>query len=102
MIFGRAADKNDGYAMGNLAIMLEAGVGGPRDPARAAQLRAGVSGDSDADFAKRATADPGNFAMTAAWQSGHYADALQNAQALEPPKAMRRPRRCSDALTTKE
>ena len=79
--FGRAADKNDGYAMGNLAIMLDAGVGGPRDPARAAQLRAGVSGHFDADFAKRATADPGNLAMTAAWQSGHYADALQNAQA---------------------
>ena len=80
--FERAADKNDGYAMGNLALMFDAGVGGPRDPARAAQLRAGVSGHSDADFAKRATADPGNLAMTAAWQSGHYADALQSAQAL--------------------
>jgi TPR repeat protein len=76
--------------MGNLAIMLEAGVGGPRDPARAAQLRAGVSGHSDADFTKRATADPGDLAMTAAWQSGHYADALQSAQtraAKGDPKA---------------
>jgi TPR repeat protein len=80
--FERSAAKGDGYAMGNLAIMLDSGVGGPRDAARAARLRAQVAGHSDADFASRATKDPGNLAMTAAWQSGHYADALQNAQAL--------------------
>ena len=84
--FERAAAKNDGYAMGNLAIMLDAGVGGPADSARAAQLREQVkhiNGPSytDPDFVKRATADPGNLAMSAAWQSGHYADALQSAQA---------------------
>ncbi len=78
--FERAAAKNDGYAMANLAIMLDAGVGGPRDPERAKQLRAGVAGHSDADFAKRATGDPENQAMTASWQSGHYADALKNAE----------------------
>ena len=80
--FERAADKNDGYAMGNLAIMLDAGVGGPPDTARAAQLRAGVASHSDSDFAKRVTSDPGNLAMTAAWQSGHYQDALKIAYAL--------------------
>ena len=78
--FERAADRNDGYAMGNLAIMLDAGVGGPRDPARAAQLRAGVGKHADANFTARATKDPANLAMTSAWQAGHYADALQNAQ----------------------
>lgn len=77
-----AAAKGDIYAAGNLAIMLDSGVGGPRDPVRAAQLRAEVKAGPNADFAKRATADPSNLAMSAAWQSGHYADALQNAQAL--------------------
>ena len=80
-MFERAADLGDGYAMGNLAIMLDAGVGGPRDPARAAQLRAGVAQHSDANFAKKVTTDPENLAMTASWQSGHYTEALQNAQA---------------------
>ena len=42
-MFERAVALGDGYAMGQLAIMLDAGVGGPRDPARAAQLRAGVA-----------------------------------------------------------
>ena len=84
--FERAAAKNDGYAMGNLAIMLDAGVGGPADPARAAQLRDQLkrptsSSATDTNFARRATADPDNLAMSAAWQSGHYADALQNARA---------------------
>ncbi len=67
--------------MGNLAIMLDSGLGGPRDPNRAAQLRAEVQKGPDANFAKRATADPGNLATTAAWQAGHYADAIKNAQA---------------------
>jgi TPR repeat protein len=80
--YEKAADKGDGYAMGSLAIMLDAGVGGPRDPARAAQLRSGVSGRTDADFAKKVTGDPATLAMTAAWQSGHYQDALKNAREL--------------------
>lgn len=80
--FERAAALGDGYAMGNLAIMLDAGVGGPRDPARAAQLRAGVGRRTDAGFAARATTDPANLAITAAWQAGRYADALRSAQAL--------------------
>ena len=84
--FERAAAKNDGYAMANLAIMLDAGVGGPVDAARAAQLRDQVKrnsgpGSTDPDFAKRATGDPENLATAAAWQSGHYADALQKARA---------------------
>ena len=57
--FEKSAAKGDLYAMGNLAIMLDSGVGGPRDPNRAAQLRAQVKNGPDADFAKRVTADPG-------------------------------------------
>ena len=79
--FQRAADKGDVYAMGNLAMMLDSGVGGPRDPERAAQLRAQVKTEPDAAFARKATADPGKLAMDAAWQSGHYADAIKSAQA---------------------
>jgi TPR repeat protein len=79
--FEKSAAKGDLYAMGNLAIMLDAGVGGPRDPNRAAQLRAQVQKGPDANFAKRVTADPGSLALTAAWQSGHYADAIKNAEA---------------------
>jgi TPR repeat protein len=79
--FDRASAKGDIYAMGNLAIMLDSGVGGPRDANRAAQLRAQVKGGHDANFAARATADPNNLAITAAWQAGHYADAIKNAQA---------------------
>jgi TPR repeat protein len=36
---------------------------------------------TDPNFLKRATDDPGNLAMSAAWQSGHYADAIKDAQA---------------------
>ena len=79
--FEKSAAKGDIYAMGNLAIMLDSGVGGPRDPNRAAQLRAQVQKGSDANFAKRATADPASLAVTAAWQSGHYADAIKSAEA---------------------
>jgi TPR repeat protein len=79
--FERASDLGDGYAMGNLAIMLDAGVGGPRDPERAAQLRKGVATHADTNFARRATQDPANLAMTASWQAGHYAEALENARA---------------------
>lgn len=80
--YEKAADKGDGYAMGSLAVMVDAGVGGLRDPARAAQLRAGVAGRTDAAFAKKATGDPAGLAMTAAWQSGHYQDALKSAREL--------------------
>ena len=83
--FERAAAKYDGYAMGNLAIMLDGGVGGPADPARAAELRERLkhpndSGYTDPDFVKKATTDPGKLAISAAWQSGHYADAIQSAR----------------------
>jgi thiazole synthase ThiGH ThiG subunit len=64
----------------NLAIMLDAGVGGPRDPARAAQLRAQASGGLDANYKKRAMSNPTYQAMTMDWQAGHYADALKIAQ----------------------
>lgn len=77
----KSAAQGDIYAMGNLAIMLDSGIGGPRDPNRAAQLRAQVQKGPDANFAKRATADPGSQALTAAWQAGHYADAIKTAEA---------------------
>lgn len=80
--YEKAADKGDGYAMGSLAVMLDAGVGGPRDPERAKQLRAGVAGHSDAGFAKKATADPATSAMTVAWRAGHTQEALQTAREL--------------------
>jgi TPR repeat protein len=80
--FERAAAKNDGYAMGNLAIMLDAGVGGPADKPRAAQLREQLKHLTDPNFARKATTDPGKLAMSASWQSGHYADALKSAQAM--------------------
>lgn len=79
--FEKSAAKGDLYAMGNLAPMLDSGLGGPRDPNRAAQLRAQVQKGPDANFAKRATADPASLALTAAWQAGHYADAIKTAEA---------------------
>jgi TPR repeat protein len=78
--FDRSAAKGDVYAMGNLAVLLDAGVGGPKDPARAAALREAVKRGPDAGFAKKATADPNNLAMSATWQSGHYAEAIKAAQ----------------------
>jgi TPR repeat protein len=78
--FQRAAEKGDQYAMGNLAMMLDSGVGGPRDPQGAAQWRERTKAGPDQAFARKATADPAKLAMDAAWQSGHYADAIQNAQ----------------------
>jgi TPR repeat protein len=80
--FERAADKGDVYAMGNLAAMLDSGIGGPRDPTRAAALRAQVKGGPDANFAHRATADPAGMALNASWQAGHYADAVKQATEL--------------------
>lgn len=79
--FEKSAANGDLYAKGNLAIMLDSGVGGPRDPARAEQLRAEVKAGPDAGFARRATGDPGNLALTEAWQSGHYSEAIKNAEA---------------------
>ena len=84
--YERAAAKNDGYAIGKLAIMLDAGVGGPADPNRAAQLREQLKHPNtlsytDPTYVKKATADPGNLSMATSWQAGHYAEALQNAQA---------------------
>jgi TPR repeat protein len=79
--FERASAKGDVYAMGNLATMLDAGLGGPRDSDRAAQLRAKVKAGPDADFAQRATADPEHSALIGLWQAGRYADAVQAAQA---------------------
>lgn len=77
----RSAAKGDIYAMGNLAILLDAGVGGPRDPARAAQLRAAVKRGPDRAFTAKATTNPSNLSMNASWQSGHYAEAIKTAQA---------------------
>jgi len=79
--FERSAEKGDIYAMGNLAILLDAGVGGPKDPTRAAELRDAVKRGPDAAFTKKATANPSTLSMNASWQSGHYADAIKTAQA---------------------
>ena len=78
--FEKSAAQGDIYAMGNLAPMLDAGIGGPKDPARAAQLREQVKKGPDASFAHRATVDPTNLAIGAAWQSGHYEEAFKSAQ----------------------
>jgi TPR repeat protein len=78
--YERAAAKGDIYAMGALATMLDAGIGGPRDPARAAQLRAQVKAGPDAGFAQYVTADPEHSAIVKLWQAGRYVDAVQAAQ----------------------
>ena len=81
--FEKSAALGDGYAMANLAIMLDAGVGGPKDPARAAQLRAGVgAATGDKNFTQRVNQDPANAAIQAQWQSGNYRQALADAQQL--------------------
>jgi uncharacterized protein len=77
--FQRAADKGDPQAMANLAIMVDAGIGGPRDPAYAAQLRAQAAKGVDPAYKKRAIDNHTSQAMTMAWQAGHYADALKTA-----------------------
>lgn len=80
--FEKSASKGDGYAMGNLATMLDAGVGGPRDPARAQQVRAQMNAaNSDADYVKKQNTDTTGSAMKVSWMSGHYADAIKAAQA---------------------
>ena len=77
--FEQAAAKGDAYAKGNLAILLDGGLGGPRDAERAAQLRQQV--------AHGPTKVPDKFykggsatTMTALWQQARYADAVQVAQ----------------------
>jgi TPR repeat protein len=77
--FERASAKGDVYAMGNLATMLDAGIGGPRDPQRAAQLRAQVKAGPDANWARKAGSDGEHSAMVGLWQAGRYADAVQAA-----------------------
>jgi uncharacterized protein len=79
--FERASAKGDIYAMGNLATMLDAGIGGPRDADRAAQLRVRVKAGPDANFAGRATTDTEHSTIVGLWQAGRYADAVQAAQA---------------------
>lgn len=78
----RASVKGDVYAMGNLAGMLDAGIGGPRDPGRAEQLRAQVKAGPDKRFADKVLASPGDSALAGAWQAGHYADAVKLATDL--------------------
>jgi len=78
----KSAAQGDIYAMGNLAILLNAGVGGPRDPNRAAQLIAQVKRGPDVDFARRVATDPAGKALAASWQSGHYAEAVRTAEDL--------------------
>jgi TPR repeat protein len=80
--FERGAAKNDVYAMGNLAIMLDAAIGGPADPSRAKELRERIKTGPDKGYADRATADAGFNAVRAAWQAAHYADAVNLATSL--------------------
>jgi TPR repeat protein len=78
----RAADRGDIYAMGKLAEMLDAGLGGPKNTVWAAQLRARVKAGPDKWFAGQITAHPQEQAMIALWQAGRYVDAVQAAQPL--------------------
>lgn len=80
--FERSAAKGDVYAKGQLAILLAGGVGGPRDEQRAAQLRAEVAAGSDKNFAQKVASNADDSAFEAAWQAGHYADAVKIATDL--------------------
>ena len=76
----KAAAGGDGFAMGNLAILLDAGIGGPVDHARAVQLRNGISSqNSEAGFRNRVTASSAQDTVAAQWQQGHYQQALSAA-----------------------
>ncbi len=77
----KSAAMGNQYAKGDLAILLDAGVGGPADKARAAQLRAEAAAGPDKAFGEKVTADPETQAFSASWQAGHYADALRQATA---------------------
>ena len=79
--FEKSAAKGDIYAMENLSILLDAGLGGPSDPHRAAQLRAQLQNASDPNVVHRVNTDPAAKALAAAWQSGHYEDAIKTSQA---------------------
>jgi TPR repeat protein len=79
--FEKAAAQGDQYAMGNLAILLDGGLGGPRDQARAEQLRkAAASGPTKVP--EKFYKDGSATTMTALWQQGRYADAVQIASGL--------------------
>jgi TPR repeat protein len=78
--FEKAAERGDPFAMGNLAILLDAGLGGPRDPQRAARLREQV-GHGPTKVPETFYRDGPATAMTALWQQARYADAVQVAQA---------------------
>jgi hypothetical protein len=99
-MFERASALGDRYAMGNLAILLDAGIGGPRDSARAAQLRASVARGPDADFTKRVTQDPESLALLL---PGRRATTRMRCRAprSEPTRAMPRLRLCWEKLITR-
>lgn len=80
--FERASAKNNVYAMGQLATMLDAGIGGPVDPARANELRGRIKAGPDKGYADRATRDAAFKALRAQWQAAHYEDAVQRATEL--------------------
>jgi TPR repeat protein len=66
--------------MGNLAILLDAGVGGPADPKRAEELRAEVKKMNDPHFIHQVTDNPETLAMKASWLSGHFEEAIAGAR----------------------
>ena len=80
--YEKAAAKGDGYAMGALAMMLDAGIGGSRDPERAKQLRAEASGRTDPNFERQTNGNPAVLAMRADWEAGHHEEALKTAREL--------------------
>lgn len=78
----KASAAGDGFAMGNLAILLDAGIGGPADHQRAVQLRSGITTqNSEAGFRGKVTASAAQDTISAQWQQGHYQEALNAAYA---------------------
>jgi len=80
--YEKGAARGNVYAMGQLAMMLDAGLGGPSDPGRAQQLREQIKAGPDKVYAGRVGADPGFAALRGAWQAAHYEDAVQRAKVL--------------------
>jgi TPR repeat protein len=78
-LFERASRQGDADATARLADMVDAGLGGARDVARAVRLRAEAAKAREGRLALRPI-DPAVSAMRAAWQAGRYADALAQAQ----------------------
>jgi TPR repeat protein len=77
----KSAALGNQRAMGNLAILVDAGLGGPADSDRAKELRAEAEQGPDKAFGQKiASMDPENEKIQAAWQAGHYADAMRDAQ----------------------